>query len=78
MKKILLSLVALFATVSLVSAAITYNVTVPAGTNECYIVGNFPSQKWTHIKMKKLTATTYTITIADAIEASKYKYCLVS
>ena len=75
MKKILLSLVALFATVSLVSAAITYNVTVPAGTNECYIIGNFPSQKWTHIKMNKLTATTYTITIADAIEASKYKYC---
>ena len=74
MKKILLSLVALFATVSLVSA-LTYNVTVPAGTNECYIVGNFPSQKWTHIKMNKLTATTYTITIADAIEVSKYKYC---
>lgn len=74
MKKILLSLVALFATVSLVSA-LTYNVTVPAGTNECYIVGNFPSQKWTHIKMTKKTATTYTIKIADATEASEYKYC---
>jgi len=74
MKKILLSLVALFATVSLASA-LTYDVTVPAGTNECYIVGDFPSQKWTHIKMTKQTATTYTITIADATEASKYKYC---
>lgn len=75
MKKILLSLVALFATVSLVSGAITYNVTVPAGTNECYIAGDFASQKWKHIKMTKQTATTYTITIADATEASLYKYC---
>nr|MBP6230997.1 hypothetical protein [Paludibacteraceae bacterium] len=75
MKKILLSLVALFATVSLVSGAITYNVTVPAGTNECYIAGDFASQKWKHIKMTKQTATTYTITIADATETSKYKYC---
>lgn len=73
MKKILLSLVALFATVSLVSAAITYNVTVPAGTNECYIAGEF--NNWSHEKMTKVTATTYTITIADATEASKYKYC---
>ena len=74
MKKILLSLVALFATVSLASA-LTYNVTVPAGTKECYIAGDFASQKWTHIKMTKQTATTYTITIADATETSKYKYC---
>ena len=74
MKKILLSLVALFATVSLVSA-LTYNVTVPAGTNECYIAGNFASQMWTQIKMTKQTATTYTITIPDATEASLYKYC---
>jgi hypothetical protein len=72
MKKILLSLVALFATVSLVSA-LTYNVTVPAGTNECYIAGEFNG--WSHEKMTKVTETTYTITIADATETSKYKYC---
>ena len=72
MKKILLSLVALFATVSLVSA-LTYNVTVPAGTNECYIAGDFNS--WSHEKMTKLTATTYTITIEDATEIDEYKYC---
>lgn len=73
MKKILLSLVALFATVSLVSAAITYNVTVPAGTNECYIAGEFNG--WSQAKMIKQTATTYTITIAEATATSKYKYC---
>jgi len=72
MKKILLSLVALFATVSLVSA-VTYNVTVPAGTNECYIAGDFNG--WSHEKMTKVTETTYTITIADATETSLYKYC---
>lgn len=72
MKKILLSLVALFATVSLVSA-LTYNVTVPAGTNECYIAGEFNG--WSHEKMTKVTETTYTITIDDATETSKYKYC---
>lgn len=72
MKKILLSLVALFATVSLVSA-LTYTVTVPAGTNECYIAGSMNA--WSHAKMTKVDATTYTITIADATELDKYKYC---
>lgn len=72
MKKILLSLVALFATVSLVSA-LTYNVTVPAGTNECYIAGSFNG--WSHAKMTKVNATTFTLTIATAKAADQYKYC---
>ena len=40
MKKILLSLVAMFAAVTVASAVtVTVNVTVPAGTPTCYLYG---------------------------------------
>ncbi len=74
MKKILLSLVALFATVSLVSA-LTYNVTVPAGTNTVYIAGSMNAWNASANEMTKVNATTFTLTIEDATVLDKYKYC---
>ena len=75
MKKILLSLVALFATVSLVSAAITYTVTVPAGTNTVYIAGSMNAWNASANQMTKVNATTFTLTIESATELDEYKYC---
>lgn len=53
--------------------ALVYNVTVPTGTNECYIAGEMTS--WSHQKMSKVDDTHYTIDIADATQTQKYKYC---
>ena len=70
MKKILLFFCAMFA---LSAAALTYNVTVPAGTNACYIAGAMNS--WSQQEMTKVDDTHYTIDIADANESHAYKYC---
>ena len=53
--------------------ALTYNVTVPAGTNACYIAGEMNG--WSQVEMTKVDATHYTLEVADATEAMKYKYC---
>jgi len=77
MKKFLL-LLSIGALISLYSSAQkTYNVTVPAGTNACYIAGNFsaPYLNWGQIEMTKSDATHYTITIDNATGAEGYKYC---
>ena len=76
MKKILLSLVALFAAVSLVSAVggVTYTVTVPSGTNVVYIAGQMNGWSTEANQMTKVNATTFTITIATATTDMKYKY----
>jgi hypothetical protein len=52
---------------------VTYNVTVPAGTNACYIAGEMNT--WTHQEMTKVDDTHYTLTIAEATTTMKYKYC---
>ena len=52
---------------------LTYNVTVPAGTNACYIAGDMNG--WSQQEMTKVDDTHYTITIVDATTANKYKYC---
>ena len=52
---------------------VTYNVTVPQGTNACYIAGEMNG--WSHTEMTKVDETHYTITIDDATKAMKYKYC---
>lgn len=52
---------------------LTYNVTVPAGTNACYIAGEMNS--WSHVEMTKVSDTHYTLEIAGATQAMKYKYC---
>ena len=70
MKKILLFFCAMFA---LSAMALTYNVTVPAGTNACYIAGEMNG--WSQQEMTKVDATHYTIDIAGANESQGYKYC---
>ena len=52
---------------------LTYNVTVPAGTNACYIAGEMNS--WSHVEMTKVSDTHYKLEIAGATQAMKYKYC---
>ncbi|MBR2379145.1 MAG: starch-binding protein, partial [Bacteroidaceae bacterium] len=69
MKKFLLFFCAMFA---LSAMALTYNVTVPAGTNACYIAGDMNG--WSHQEMTKVDDTHYTIDIADANESQGYKY----
>jgi hypothetical protein len=79
MKKLFKFAIALLSMFALLepASALVYNVTVPAGTFECYIAGNFPTQAWSpkDRKLTKVDATHYTITIADATEAMEYKYC---
>ena len=52
---------------------VTYNVTVPVGTKACYIAGEMNG--WSQQEMTKVDETHYTITIAEATTAMKYKYC---
>ena len=52
---------------------LTYNVTVPAGTNACYIAGEMNG--WSHMPMTKVDDTHYTITIVGATKDQEYKYC---
>ena len=54
-------------------SAVTYNVTVPAGTKACYIAGEMNG--WAHTEMTKVDETHYTLELADATDAMKYKYC---
>lgn len=71
MKKFTL-LVAALAMVALSANAVVYNVTVPAGTNACYIAGEMNS--WSFTEMTKVDATHYTLDLADATEAMGYQY----
>ena len=53
---------------------VTYNVTVPAGTNTCYIVGAM-TDSWTQfVEMEMVDATHYTITLDNAAKTDEYKY----
>ena len=52
---------------------VTYSVTVPAGTNACYIAGEM--NNWSHIEMTKVDDTHYTLTVDTATASMKYKYC---
>lgn len=54
-------------------AALTYNVTVPAGTNACYIVGDMTGWSF-NTPMTKVDATHYTIDLPNAKETDGYKY----
>ena len=53
--------------------ALTYNVTVPTGTKACYIAGEMNG--WSQVEMTKVDDTHYTIDVAEATDAMKYKYC---
>ncbi len=71
MKKIFILFAALVCVMSM--SAVTYNVTVPAGTKACYIAGDMNS--WSFTEMTKVDDTHYTLDIADATETMGYKYC---
>ena len=71
MKKIFFLFAALISAMTM--SAVTYNVTVPAGTNACYIAGEMTG--WSHTEMTKVDDTHYTLELADATEDMKYKYC---
>ena len=71
MKKIFTLFAALTCVLSM--SAVTYNVTVPAGTKACYIAGEMNG--WSQVEMTKVDDTHYTLDIADATEAMPYKYC---
>ncbi len=53
--------------------ALTYNVTVPAGTKACYIAGEMNG--WSQVEMSKVDDTHYTLEVTDATDKMKYKYC---
>ncbi len=71
MKKIFFLFAALISAMTM--SAVTYNVTVPAGTNACYIAGEMTG--WSHTEMTKVDDTHYKLELADATDAMKYKYC---
>lgn len=54
------------------SNLINYNVTVPTGTNACYITGDMNS--WSFTPMNKTDNTHYTITLSSST-SNGYKYC---
>jgi|WetSurMetagenome_2_1015567.scaffolds.fasta_scaffold00339_20 predicted alpha/beta superfamily hydrolase len=51
---------------------VTYNVTVPAGTNACFIAGEMTG--WNQMQMEKQSANVYTLTISWANISQQYKY----
>jgi hypothetical protein len=76
MKKLftlMLALMSIFAVTQSVSA-LTYNVTVPAGTKACYITGEMNGWSPAATPMTKVTETTYTIDLPNATESMKYQY----
>ena len=71
MKKLLFFFTMMFSALS--ASALTYTVTVPTGTNACYIAGNWDYFS-TFTVMTKVNATTYTVTIPNSTASHGYKY----
>ena len=71
MKKIFTFFAALACAMSM--SALKYNVTVPEGTKVCYIAGEMNG--WGHTEMTKVDDTHFTLELASATPAMKYKYC---
>lgn len=55
-------------------SALTYTVTVPAGTNACYITGEMNGWSPSATKLTKVDATHYTIDLPTATPEMKYQY----
>jgi len=53
---------------------VTYTVTVPAGTNACYLTGEMNAWSPTANPMTKVDATHYTLTLNNALTTHKYLY----
>lgn len=64
---------ALFVCAIFQANALTYTVTVPEGTNECFIAGEM--NDWTHQPMTKVDDSHFTIDIETATNTQQYKYC---
>jgi hypothetical protein len=63
----IVSILAMFQFAS--AATATFNVTVPEGTNACYIMGNFTGASWPiagAVKCDKVDATHYTVVLDEA------------
>ncbi|HEY6914435.1 MAG TPA: T9SS type A sorting domain-containing protein [Paludibacter sp.] len=76
MKKIstlVLALMSMFV-ISQSALALTYNVTVPAGTEACFIAGAMNGWSATAGRMTKVDATHFTITYDAATATDEYKY----
>ena len=57
------------------NSGLTYNVTVPSGTNACYIAGTMNDWSTSLHLMDKIDATHYTKYIPTALISDQYKYC---
>jgi hypothetical protein len=68
----MIALLSMFA-VQQSALALTYSVTVPAGTNACFIAGNMNG--WSQKPMTKVDATHYTIDYPNSVATDEYKYC---
>jgi hypothetical protein len=77
-----IALISMFSALQLANSAnVVFNVTVPTGTNACWIVGNFNSWNNNDKQMTMVDATHYTITLDDSTWPSgvttttiEYKY----
>jgi hypothetical protein len=77
-----IALISMFSVLQLAhSANVVFNVTVPTGTNACWIVGNFNNWNNNDKQMTMVDATHYTITLDDSTWPSgvttatiQYKY----
>lgn len=56
------------------ASALTFNVTVPDGTNACYITGEMNGWSPSATPMTKVDATHFTIDLPDATTSQKYQY----
>jgi len=72
MKKKLLLLMVFSLPFFTIFSQVTYNVTVPEGTNTCYISGEMNG--WTFTEMTKVDAIHYSLTIPGATTSQVYKY----
>ena len=68
------ALMSLFAMIQNVSALV-YNVTVPAGTEACFIAGNMNGWSPSANRMTKVDATHYTLELPNALLTDSFKYC---
>lgn len=53
-------------------SSLTYTVTVPVGSHDCFIAGEMNG--WTPHEMTRLNGTTYSLTVPGATVSMKYKY----
>lgn len=53
-------------------ASVTYTVSVPVGTYDCFIAGEMNG--WIPHEMKRISSTEYTITVKGATVSQHYKY----